>query len=222
MPTPRQRPIGERFQHVWAAVAVLLAVPAAIVASLTIAARVKGSGRTADVEQSSTSSVGSQFGTTPTAAPPGGPPATSATGESLGRDVPLARTEQCHAPGVGTGAEWLPGAVRVGGERYDFAYSCNLVAGGSGTLEFVIGTKYKSLSGIIGCSDDPGSTTHRVRFWVIADDKEYLLDKTLTFGDRDRFTVDVTGVTRLKFAVAEQGSPGGSGQPSKPVWADSI
>lgn len=137
----------------------------------------------------------------------------------LGRDVMPDATEPCRAPGVGTGAAWLPIPVRMDGHQYELGYQCNLVSRGSGSLTFTLGKAYRELHLFIGFADGTGSAGHRVRFELIADEKEYLTEPpTLDFGEVKELTVDVTGVSRLKLDVQELGAGSGSASPSQPVF----
>ncbi len=118
---------------------------------------------------------------------PDGPTTTTvleSDGIVLGRDIPPDRKEDCRVPGVGTGAAWQLGPITIGGRRFGIAYYCNLVNGGTGSLEFVLERRFRELEVSFGFSDRAGTTSHMVRFDVIFDDKEHLREEQiLRFGD---------------------------------------
>ena len=157
----------------------------------------------------------------------GSPPASSVTpstaansGERLGQDVPPTATDPCHTPGIANGAAWQLGRVEVRGRSFDTAYFCNLFSGGTGSLDFVLGGSYKLLRMTIGFADDSTATNHEVRFEIIADGREYLIDPpTLAFGDVQDLELDVTGVTQLQIKITELGPARGSGGSSRPALA---
>lgn len=148
---------------------------------------------------------------------------TAPTGARLGVDVPADGTEHCRSPGTATGSAWQVGAVRIDNRPFGPSYHCNLFAGGVGSLDFVLGKSYRELRTTIGFADDSGALDHTARFEVIAEGEVYVAEpRVLRVGQTAELVVDVTGRSRLRLRVVEQGAPGGSGGFSKPVWADAL
>jgi serine/threonine protein kinase len=226
-PTPGPRSPGGRRAGV--AVALAAAVVLALVAwaltrsdsgpskntasGTTIAPATTASG------PSSTSSPATTTGPGTTTAPP---PTTVAPGPGvrLGQGLVPASAEPCRTPNTASGAAWQLAPVQLGGRPFDVAYYCNLFAGGTGSLDFVLGGSYKTLTTSIGFADGSPSTGHMVKFEFIGDGRVNLIDpRTIRFGDVVPLQIDVSGVTRLQIRVTELSPPGGSEGASKPVLA---
>lgn len=145
---------------------------------------------------------------------------TAAQGVRLGPDLAPATMETCRAPSTATGSAWQLAPIQLNGRSFPFAYSCNLFAGGIGSLDFVLGGSYRQLTTSIGFADGSTSTGHTVRFEFIADGRENLLDPTtLKFGEFRNLQLDVTGVIRLQIKITELSTRGGSEGASRPVVA---
>lgn len=150
-------------------------------------------------------------------------PATTAAGTRLGTDLRADNTEHCRTPGTATGSAWQLGAVRLDNRALGPSYSCNLPAGGVGSLDFVLGTSYRELRVAIGFADDSGALDHAARFEVIAEGDIYLAEpRVLRVGESAELVVDVSRRSRLRLRVVEQHAPGAGGGFSKPVWADAV
>ena len=187
-------------------------------------------GRTAAPATGASTTSGAAVSSTLTTGPgatPAGPstsavssPAGTAQGVRLGQELTPVGTEPCRAPTTGSGAAWQLAPQQLGGRAFDFAYYCNLFAGGVGSLDFVLGGSYKLLTTSIGFADGSSSTRHMVRFEFIGDGRENLHEPTtVKFGDVRPLQVDVTGVTRLKIRITELSPGGGSEGASRPVLA---
>jgi hypothetical protein len=160
----------------------------------------------------------------------GGPATTAATattrppaagqGVRLGQDLVPVSNEPCRTPTTASGSAWQLAPTQLGGRAFEVGYYCNLFAGGVGSLDFVLGGTYKLLTTSIGFADGSTSTSHMVRYEIIGDGRENLLEPTaLKFGDVRNLQVDVSGVTRLKIRITELSAPGGSEGASRPVLA---
>ena len=201
----------------WLAVAALIVVLVGLI-SLTrpfghtpaTTASTAGEGRTSS--SANVLSTGSSTSSAPNLA--------ADQGVRLGPGLPPVTTEPCHTPPTATGAAWQLGPVQLGGRSFEVAYYCNLLSGGTGSLDFVLGNSYKLLRTSIGFADGSGSTGHRVRFELIGDGSEYLVPPSiLEFGDVRDVEADVTNVTRLRVRITELSLAGGSEGPSRPVLA---
>lgn len=203
--TDEDRPPLWRWQHVIAAVGAA----AAVIGTFAVLAD-EGGGRSA-------------VGTPSTVAAPPDADNSPAAGARLGLDVPADSTAHCRAPGTATGSAWQLGAVRIDRRAVGPSYHCNLFAGAEGSLDFVLGRSYRELRVTIGFADDSGALDHRARFEVIAEGEVYAAEpRVLRVGETADLVVDVGGRSRLRLRVVEQGTPGGSGGFSKPVWADAV
>jgi hypothetical protein len=102
------------------------------------------------------------------------------------------------------------------------AIVCNLMAGGTGSVDFALDQHYRELAMVVGFAADSPSTEHRVRFEIIGDDRVYLIDPrpTLAYGKSQEVRVDVSGTTRLRLRVVEISPAGSSGKASRPVFGD--
>jgi len=211
-----RRPVGSRLQFVWPAIAALAALTTAVVGVLAFTRSNDGPSVTTTSVASSVPVISAQSGGLSQ-----GPQETSASAPSavLGRGVRPERSEPCRVPTVGGGAAWQLGEATIRGQEFETAYFCNLDAGASGALEFVLGARYEQLRLTIGFSDIAGSTSRRVRFEIIGDGREHLAaPRELTFGTAEDLVVDVSGITRLLLRVTELNPPGGSGSPSRPTF----
>jgi len=178
------------------------------------------SGTTTSSSVSSTTTARAGDGIEAAPAPSVTPSTAADGGERLGQDVPPTTTDPCHTPGIANGAAWQLGAVEVKSRDFDNAYFCNLFSGGTGSLDFVLGGAYRLLRMTIGFDDDSTATSHEVRFEIIADGREYLIDPpTLVFGDAQDLELDVTGVTQLQIKITELSPARGSGGSSRPALA---
>jgi len=210
-----------RWQFVTPAVAAVAGLMAVLVAAWTVYSRDASTAPTATARPGVTQVA------PPTAVPSvtasGSPTTASGLAPSdvlLGRDVKPDREDACRVPGLGTGAAWLPSAMRLGGKDYEAGYYCNLVAGGTGALTFSPSRAYRRLRTSIGFIDGSGSGSRSVRFEVIGDDRVYLVEpRTLRFGESADLDIDVSGITRLKLQVTELSPAGGSGSPAQPAFA---
>jgi len=183
------------------------------VTTATIATTTSTTAGSAAVPSGPTTSAAQASTATGASSPPTG-------GVRLGQGLPPISTEPCRTPLTGTGAAWQLAPLQLGGRPFDVAYYCNLLAGGTGSLDFVLGGSYRLLTTSIGFADGSASTSHLVRFEFIAEGRENLLDPiTVRFGDVRDLQIDVTGVTRLKVRITELNPPGGSEGASQPVLA---
>jgi serine/threonine protein kinase len=203
---------------------------AVIVAVVAFTALTPGGGERTGTSTSSTSTgvsipsvitVDPGGGQTGSSAPSVGTPTEASDGRvRLGPDLPPKITDPCHTPGIANGAAWHLGSATLAGRSIDSAYACNLFSGGTGSLDFVLGSSYQLLHVTIGFADDSASTGHEVRFEIVADGRDYLVDpQTLVFGDVRDLELDVSGVTQIQLKVTELSPPRGSGGPSRPVFA---
>lgn len=215
---PPERPVGWRWQHVWPAIMVLIALAALIVGI------VKGTRQQPSSQGLTPSTMGSSTSTSTLAltstvatgavAPSGAVPVI------LGRDLQAVTTEDCRAPGVGTGAAWQILKAELGPNRYEFAYSCNLFASQTGSLDFVLGNAYRKLNLSIGLDSASRATSHAVRFELVGNGTNYLAEPvTLRLGETRDLELDVTGVTRLSLRVTEQSRSLTTSESSRPIFA---
>ncbi len=204
-------------RRAWLAAGALGAV---VIAGLAFSLRPDAEGVTSTTTTDVTTSVASTAATTD---PPGSAPATTAAAAAavrLGADLGPATTAPCRTPTLANGAAWQLGEVTMGGRTFAGSYYCNLFAGGTGSLDFVLGSSYRVLRVSIGFVDGSTATGHQVRFEIIGDGDEYLIDpQTLTFGQVEDLEIDVTDVTRLQLKITELSPGGGSGAASQPVLA---
>lgn len=148
------------------------------------------------------------------------PPAPAAPGVRLGPDLPPVTTEPCRAPTTASGSAWQLAPAQVGGRPFEVAYYCNLFAGATGSLDFVLGGSSRLLTTSIGFADGSTSTSHVVRFEFIGDGRENLIaPRTLKFGEVQDLQIGLTGVTRLTIRITELSRGGGSEGASRPVLA---
>lgn len=206
--------------------ALVAAAVAAVVVAIAAGVLAVGKGGGRNVAGVTTPTVATTTSSSGSTAAPTGPPtsapqtAPAPGGVRLGQGLPPISTEPCRTPLTGTGAAWQLAPLQLGGRPFDVAYYCNLLAGGTGSLDFVLGGSYRLLTTSIGFADGSTSTSHMVRFEFIADGRENLLDPTtVRFGDVGNLQIDVSGVTRLKIRITELNPPGGSEGPSRPVLA---
>lgn len=223
--TPGSSPLASRMK--WATVALVAAV-AVIAAVMALTAGGKDYGVTAEAPASTASTPAVTSGGRPsqdsavTSGSSGAatPATTVVGGVALGRDLEPASTEPCRSPRTANGAEWELGPVQLAGRVFSIAYSCNLFAGGTGSLEFVLGNSYRLLRTSIGFADGSPSTSQLIKFEIIGDGRDYLTEpRTLRFGEVQELAIGVAGVTRLRINVTELSSGGGSEAASKPVLA---
>lgn len=170
----------------------------------------------APVAPPATPTTGSSSGSSPSPVAQGG----TSNGTRLGPDLQPLSSEPCRTTTFANGSAWQLGGVRASGRSYDSAYSCNLFSAGVGRLDFVVGRSYRQFTVTMGFADDSSSTRHQVKFEIIGDDINYLdTPSILKFGEIRDVAVDVSGVSRLTLKITEQGAPGGTDAPSRPIWA---
>lgn len=196
-----------------AGAAVLLA-GLAVAAVVAFAVRGGGDGTpSSSTAQAGTTASSSTAAVAPTTLP-------GRQGVVLGRALPANATESCRTPTTGSGAAWQLVPVVLGSRRFESSFHCNLFAGGTGSLDFVLGGDYRTLMASIGFVDGSSPTAHTVRFEFIGDGRDFLTDvQTLRFSEMQDLVIDVTGITQLRIRITELSSPGGTGGPSQPVIA---
>lgn len=142
------------------------------------------------------------------------------TSTVLGRDLKPIRTEDCHAPGVGTGAAWQVMQARVGGTDYTYAYSCALFASQSGSLDFDLGRRFQTLQLTIGFDNASRAKNQSVQFDLVADGKINLSEPiVLSLGESKSLSLDVAEASRLTLKVADLSRSSNDTSPSRPVFA---
>lgn len=230
MPRPVER-VAAPADRRWIALAATVIL--ATVLALLVMNVMGGEDDPEDAATTSTSTVGSttSVASSPVTQSPGpgstsplAPTTTASTtatqGVRLGPDLAPITMETCRAPSTATGSAWQLTPLQLSGRTFPFAYSCNLFAGGIGSLDFVLGGSYRQLTTSIGFADGSTSTGHMVRFEFIADGRENLVDPTtLRFGEVRNLQLDLSGVTRLQIRITELSTRGGNEGASRPVVA---
>ncbi|GAA2130327.1 hypothetical protein [Glycomyces algeriensis] len=122
-------------------------------------------------------------------------------------------SESCDNFGYG---DWTAASVQYAGGSYSRGFNCGMAKGSStdtagGYIDFLVPTGATTLTGAAGIDENSDASDMRLTFaiYAIPDETDPIWSTELEYGGLEEFTVDVTGVSRVRFEVtmldAEEG-----------------